>query len=215
MGAIFIGGGGGKELAASLDEAYKSSILKSEKPATCLYIPHAMKQERHADAYEWFVDKYDFFNEVTLLKDRDDVIMEYSSIYLGGGFCHVLRDTLQGLGMDRAFFQSFVSSGGNLYGGSAGGVVLGKSLLFCREVMLHPEEFVPLQQDGFNVCSDLSFSPHYIGEDSEKMELERLAVKHGLGIVALGEDSGIIFRDNISYSIVNAEHTLQVGSGEL
>lgn len=211
MGAIFIGGGGGKEKATEIDAAYRNNVLASDRSPKCLYIPHAMEREKHPEALSWFVETYDFFDDVKLFSGPEDLEGDYNSIYMGGGYCHRLRDVLWSFGVYSEYFKSFVASGGSLYGGSAGGVVLGRSLLSSREVMLRPETFLPLDQQGMDVCSGLSFRPHFTGSQEEALLVESLARDENMAVIALGEEAGVIIQDDQEYSVVNPHFALECG----
>jgi dipeptidase E len=164
----------------------------------------------HEAAYEWLVGTHTFFAQVTLLVDRDDLDRKTHHIYMGGGYSHILRDTLRHFGINNGFFKSFIARGGILYGGSAGGVVLGRTLLSSREVMLHPTDYESVDNEGFDICSGFSFEPHYTNGESEIGALRRLATNQNINILALGERSGVVFDNDGSHAVINPEYTLPI-----
>ncbi len=210
-GAIFIGGGGGKEDAVELDAAYKNKVLSSSKSPSCLYIPHAMESGKHSKALHWFTETYDFFEDIKLLQAPKDLEDEYDSIYMGGGYCHRLRDTLISFDVHSAFFKSFIGKGGSLYGGSAGGVVLGKTLLSSREVMLRPETFLPLDHQGMDICNGLSFRPHFTGSKDEALAIESLSREQEIAVIALSEGAGVIIQEGQGHELINPDLALEFG----
>ncbi|HMS23631.1 MAG TPA: Type 1 glutamine amidotransferase-like domain-containing protein [Candidatus Saccharibacteria bacterium] len=212
MGSIIIGGGGDKESSALLDAEYEKLVLDSSYNSSCLYIPHAMESSRHASAFEWFLGAYKFFSSAKLLQTKDDIDGDYDSIYMGGGYCHRLRDNLLELGIDNGYLSSFLQGGGVLYGGSAGGVVLGKSLVSSREVLRYPEVFMSLQHDGLDLCDGWSFRPHYLGTEEEDRSLDTLAQAYHIGIIALSEDSGLIFNGSGELNAINESNTRTIRS---
>ncbi len=210
MSSVFVGGGGTAEQSLQFDNIYKEKVLDIEARPSCLYIPLALEKPRHNSAFEWFCETYSFFECPTLLRTVDDVIGDYTSIYLGGGYTHRLLYALGSLGLDGDYFSDAVTNGTIIYGGSAGGVLMGKSLLTAREVMRDPERYMHMSKIGFNLCQGMSIRPHFGNSSEERSAIDTLAKTEGISIIALGEESGVIFCNSGSYEVFNENEVYEV-----
>ncbi len=207
MAEIFIAGGGSSEESKDIDVLFRSSVLDRSAQPSCLYIPNAADTDDFSPMRKWFNETYPFFSEIITPEDfiKSDTIDSISdtidSIYIGGGYNRTLMNFFASRGIDASFFLRFLSKDVTLYGGSAGAVVLGESLLTGREIMREPEKYKDLEKTGFNMCGGYSFCPHY--DESNQSAIQALAQKEQLNIVRLHDRAGLVFDNGNIINTVN------------
>ena len=186
---IFIAGGGDERQSAAFDGLYETEVTSINPSPNCLYIPNATMGDNFTPMMNWFSGTYKFFDNIYLPNNIPEDIMP-DSIYIGGGYCARLKEFLKSKRMDREFFNNALASGVTVYGGSAGGVVLGASLATGREIMNDPEQYAPDDMDGIDLCSGTSFLPHY---DSSRMGAALHLAKSLKGdVMCLSESAGVV-----------------------
>jgi len=186
MSKIFLSGGGNKSNSALLDKEFASNIKPKE---TLLYIPVAKTYNQHFKCLEWFKSVFEpiWSGEIRMLGDlnKRKGLSDIGGIYIGGGDTAKLLDEI-----NKTNFGSYLHEAQAhnipIYGGSAGAIVLGKSIRTDPEV-------IHQSTDGLNMLSGYSVVCHY--EEKNKDKITKLAQEIG-PLIVLSEESGAIFEDN-------------------
>jgi dipeptidase E len=189
---IFLGGGGTAEQSHALDAVYFSLHQSGSR---ILYIPVAtIRQEGIGmeGCYDWFsgvVTTHAMEKDVdfVLLSEAQEIpsLEGFASVYLGGGNAYrLLRYLLAKQGHQK--LREYVQSGGIIYGGSAGAVVLGKEIRTVEEERM---EGVRSTQ-GLNLLQEQSVLPHFSLAD--QVRAQDLATKLTTKIIAIPEDAGLV-----------------------
>jgi dipeptidase E len=128
--AIYLGGGGGAEDSAALDTIFFGNLPSD---GTILYIPLALDSANFPGALEWFtgiVRRYSSTLKIEMLTEDNVNITDfgkYDAIYMGGGNVFKLLDFVTTRNLDQKL-KDFIKSDKAIYGGSAGAIILGKSI---------------------------------------------------------------------------------------
>ena len=179
---VFISGGGSYRQSELLDERFFSNCHR------ILYIPVGLKRNfsGYEGCWEWFctVCAYHHFeiNNIDMcisLHESPD-LNNYDGIYIGGASNLLYLHSLLNVSGFGERIVAFNKRGGKVYGGSAGGELLGKSLPLYRETGL---SLLP-----FSIYS------HYTG-NKEVINLH--FEKDSCPLIILKEDSGMVFEKNI------------------
>ncbi len=190
---IILSGGGSGEKTKEVDELF-SNILKKSKPL--LYIPIAINKIKHPypECLKWLketfdklgVKFYEMWSEKDLFKSKEINPEKFGGIYIGGGNTFYLLKILKESGFWE-FLIKAIKKGTPIYGGSAGAIIFGKSILTSSD-----ENFVGLKEfAGMNLLKDISILCHYKQEKEDKIK-ESFINK----IIALPERTGIYLKDN-------------------
>ena len=198
-GKLFLAGGGSEELSKEIDTAWKNSL--PEKPRVLL-IPFARPPEKYTKTLAWFKKAYSFidFGEIRMLERPDQFsrkeILSFDSIYIGGGNTFQLLRTLRNSGLDKTITE-FHNLGKPIYGGSAGAVVLGKTIQTANWLD-EKEDIDPRGLDLFpnNTGGDTA-AVHYV--PSHEQNIKQIDAR----IIRIAEDGGVI---------INNEELICVGS---
>ncbi len=158
-GKIFLSGGGDQHKSFKLDTIFVEHLPPSSR---ILYIPHANKQKDYNSSIKWLQnclsnanDRKKYYLVVPKnLKDLKD-LSKFDAIYIGGGNTYHLLDLLRKTGLDEQIIAFHNSNQGIIYGGSAGAVILGKSIKTVSE-----EKILGVQEKGLNLLNDLSVICH-------------------------------------------------------
>ena len=207
---IFIGGGGDIEIAKKFDKLFFDSLEYNSK---ILYIPIAMGATTNIieRCYDWFSSLISNYNEdknidFQILKDtnQDIRLTDYDAIYVGGGNTYRLLSKIR-QGNFNQKLESYLATNGLYYGGSAGGIILGKSLqTVAEESSVKYKEYL-----GLNILKEYSIFPHY--DNSQYDKVVNLGKKYSLDILAIPEDAGVIFAEN---KIVTIGEVVKIKSNE-
>ncbi|PSL32967.1 dipeptidase E [Planomicrobium soli] len=137
MVKLFISGGGDEKQGKKFDQEFAKRIDLT-KPL--LYIPIAMKGIiSSADCYQWVssVFKPLGIDEIIMWTDLNNRTLEnlkqFSAVYIGGGNTFSLLNDLRTSKFD-VVLKEFIKSGGILYGGSAGAIILGSNIMTCAHL---------------------------------------------------------------------------------
>ena len=131
---IYLAGGGNITQSKLIDTRFFEQIPNNSK---ILYIPVAMDENHisYDSCYDWFtklLSKRLGGKEVDFVIWREtDVfpsIHNFHAVYIGGGNTYDLRYIMKKTGIDKILID-FIAKGGLIYGGSAGAILLGESLL--------------------------------------------------------------------------------------
>lgn len=192
---IYLSGGGDEKQSFLLDKFFFHTLPKNGR---FLYIPIALRGHKlYPTAYLWM-------KNVSKLHERADIqfemvdepsrytldtLKEFGGIYIGGGNTWNLINELRGSGFADVLIQ-YVADGGQVYGGSAGAVIMGK------RIDTHDDENkVGLQSvSGFNLLDNFSVACHF--KDKQNDRFKAWAMNNKLPIICLPEETGIIIENN-------------------
>ncbi|BCB03601.1 hypothetical protein KH172YL63_17340 [Bacillus sp. KH172YL63] len=167
MGTLFLSGGGDREQTREIDAAFAAEVDRS-KPV--LYIPVAMDESHisYDSCYEWI--KRTLFplglREISMWVDLSQRTIEelrgFSAVYIGGGNTYSLLKNFSETGF-HTLLDKFLAEGGIVYGGSAGAIIMGASILTCAHM---DENAVGLNSfNGLSLMEDYSIWCHYEEKD--------------------------------------------------
>lgn len=185
---IFLSGGGNKTDSALLDKEFALNI----KPkCALLYIPVAKDKTQHVECLEWFKSVFGSIwnGEIRMLTDlsKRKGLSDIGGIYIGGGDTAKLLDEI-----NKTNFGSYLREAQThdipIYGGSAGAIVLGKSIKTDPNINYdHNQSTVGL--DMLLCCSVVC---HY--EEKDKDKITKLA-RETSPLIILSEKSGAIIKE--------------------
>ena len=183
-GKLFLAGGGGKKDSTEIDKLFSREVGK------ILYIPIAINTDKYSfDSCLTFLKSCLTDVEITMVTDLSKLehmkLEEFDGIYIGGGDTVKLLRDLKSI----SFFhklKDFYINGGHIYGGSAGAIILGKSIVSAEKGAADFSSDIV----GAKLI-DAIIWPHYSQEDDEKI----LAL--GQQVFAIPDDGGIVIADEI------------------
>lgn len=195
MGSIFLSGGGNKEQTEKIDQEFVQKLGKYDQ---MLYIPIAMDPNDvpYNACYEWINGTFNplGISNITMWTDiKNKTLRElqgFSAIYISGGNTFHLLNEIR----DRIFYAAlidYIATGGIVYGGSAGAIILGADIRTCAHA---DPNVVGLQHfDGLNLIGGYSVWCHY--EAANDQLIERYIKNFQHPIIALTEETGIYVSD--------------------
>lgn len=216
-GTLFLGGGGSAEQSKDLDDALAARLSADHKP-TCLYIPAAMEQPKHGAAHEWFTGTYgQAFSQIEMLGRLSDLdhSKTFDVIYMGGGNTGRLLDGIYASGFDK-YLLRHLEEGRAAYGGSAGAIVFGRTILTAP-----PAEHSTRTNDGLDMLGGNSVVAHYndktdrerVAEMSRSLDCVLLAIPEDAGVVADGPHMTTVGKtDVMSFEPNQAPYALPPGA---
>lgn len=186
---IFLGGGGGSKASADLDTIFFSKLSNN---AHILYIPTALESERYPGAVEWFTKVVRLYSDtIDFTMMTEDNVNEidfdnFDAVYIGGGNTYKLLDFIIVNNLDKKL-RAFIESGRLFYGGSAGAVLIGKTINTASGM----DPKLDYKYDaGLNWLQNASVSCHWPeSKDSATKVLETDAQK----IYCIPENCGLLF----------------------
>lgn len=190
--ALFLGGGGGAEDSARLDEVFFNALSKDGK---ILYVPLAMDSANYSGGLEWFTGVVRLYSDtisIDMLTDQnaDDVdLNRYNAVYIGGGNTFKLLDSVIKYGLAKKI-KTFLQSGGLVYGGSAGAIIMGKNI---KTAAAMDERGAYEQENGLNLLHDACVACHW-PETSE--HVKKVARENKFKVYCIPENCGLIFDVN-------------------
>ncbi len=206
---IILAGGGSKSKSYDVDRRF--ATLLDKRPL--LYIPVAMPPEKYSSAQclQWFLG-------IFAPLGRDDVVMwtdlrgktatdlkDYSGIYVGGGNTFLLLDIMRRSGIIKVLSEA-IASGKLYYGGSAGAVMLGKSILTSTD-----ENAVGLKSlKGLDLLSGYSVKCHY--SPANDAFLQEFVATHS-PVIAIPEESGVLIENGRFFILGTAPVTVFTAGG--
>jgi len=188
IGSIFLGGGGSAEQSKPLDDALVAQFDGPAQP-TCLYIPVAMDEAKHASAHEWFVGNYGGrFSTVDIAGRLSEFDMDrkFDVIYIGGGNTGRLLDSIYDSGFDD-YLTKHIEEGGVVYGGSAGAIVLGRTILTTPDI-----EHSVRSNEGLDLLDGWAIVAHYDDNNADRERVAEMSAQLGSALLAISEDAGVI-----------------------
>ncbi len=206
---LFLSGSGSGEKSAQLDKKFIEAV-GVEKPV--LYIPIALGTTEHpySACFEWIKGNFIPFNfsnfimwtekelEGKTLKDFE----QFSGVYIGGGNTFKLLKVLKELGIFE-ILKKLVEKNIPIYGGSAGAIILGKTI---SSAIGYDENEVSLKDlSAMNLLNDYDVWSHYV--ERQNNEIKEYMSKYNLSkVFAIPEDAGLYVTEN---------EVVEVGKGEI
>jgi len=191
MKTFFLSGGGSAHDSYELDKKFVESLTSNR----ILYLPIASEKDSQgfSNANEWIVetlsplskDFLDIRMMLDLNKISDEYLAQFNGIYIGGGNVYHLADLIQRSNF-KTQLQQFLVGGGKYYGGSAGAIILGKTLAGSGDIATSDVE-------GLDFFNGLSFACHYL--ESEKMKVQAVSEQTGSIVLAMPETTGLIVKN--------------------
>lgn len=180
---LFLSGGGDKRDSFLLDSLFASS-LKNEKVLG--YIPNATQSKPYEDCFAWFKSVFlpmGITSFVLMMDLKNPVLNNLGGLYIGGGNTSKLLTEMRWSGFNRVLKES-ISSGLPTYGGSAGAIVLGKTILTAPE----SRELKKHLCDGLDMLDGFSVYCHY----DRRTDLSEISRQCGVNkFFAIPEKGGI------------------------
>lgn len=194
MGMIFLSGGGDKKHTEKFDQEFREQIGIS-KPL--LYIPVAMKGiASYGDCFQWVKRVFNplGLHEIVMWTDLNHKslkdLQQFSAIYIGGGNTFSLLNDMRSSNFDEVL-KKYINSGGVVYGGSAGAIILGSNIMTCAH--LDPNEVKLKKYNGLNLMGDLAIWCHYEWQNDK--EIRNYIKDYKKPVLALSEETGAYFSE--------------------
>lgn len=193
-------GGGNEKQSFPLDKFFFDTLPKNGR---FLYIPIALRGHKlYSTAHLWM-------KNITELHERTDVqfetvddpskynlevIKEFDGIYIGGGNTWSLIQEIRESGFADVLIQ-YIEAGGQVYGGSAGAIIMGK------RIDTHDDENKIGLQDvsGFNFLNNFSVACHFKDEQNDRFKA--WVSDHNLPIVCLPEETGLVIESGVALCV--------------
>lgn len=188
---LILSGGGSGEKNRELDELF-ANIIDKNKPL--LYIPIAIDKIKHPypDCLKWLrgtfdklgINLYEMWteNEIKNIKDEPE---KFGGVYIGGGNTFYLLKVLKETNF-WIFLKGCIDKDIPIYGGSAGAIIFGYSILSSDDVNnVNLRDF-----SGMNLLKNINIFCHYKPEKDEIVK-QKIFVNNLKKIIALPEKSGI------------------------
>ena len=123
-----------------------------------------------------------------------EVIKEFDGIYIGGGNTWSLSQEIRESGFADVLIQ-YIEAGGQVYGGSAGAIIMGK------RIDTHDDENKIGLQDvsGFNLLNNFSVASHFKDEQNDRFKA--WVSDHNLPIVCLPEETGLVIESGVALCV--------------
>jgi dipeptidase E len=191
---IVISGGGNEKQTEVIDRHFVS-LLNPAKPL--LYIPVAMEspQVSYNACYEWITGVFSPFgvDHIVMWTELEDKctadLMCFSAVYIGGGntfhLLKILNDTHFSM-----VIRDYLEIGGTVYGGSAGGIILGSHIMTCSindENKDQSEDY-----EGLGFLGRYAILCHY--EIDQESFIQSFIHEFQLPVIALSEETGLYIR---------------------
>lgn len=199
MGQIFLSGGGGAEQTRRLDKLFVAAIPKNKR---LLYIPIAMPEKSHTfgSCFDWIRGTlgYHRFYKIDMWTDLANrsykELKKYGSVYIGGGNTFHLLNSVRTNGFDKLLIR-FFRSGGIIYGGSAGALILGKHIGTAYFGGDSDKNLVKIKDlKGLNLAKGYVIQCHYRAIDDK--DIADYVKTSKANVIALPEDAGVIVAGN-------------------
>jgi dipeptidase E len=196
LGNIVISGGGDENQTSEIDRHF-ASILNPDLPL--LYIPLAMESSTasYESCYEWITGVFRPLGIVNIemwteLENKSlEDLQNFSGVYLGGGNTFRLLKILN----DNHFtnvIKAFVKSGGSIYGGSAGGIVLGSHIMTAENSDENKEGTGDYA--GLQLLGKYAVQCHY--EKKDHPFILSFIKEYQLPVIALSEETGLYIKEH-------------------
>ncbi|MCA1053700.1 Type 1 glutamine amidotransferase-like domain-containing protein [Rossellomorea aquimaris] len=196
MGKLIISGGGSEKQTEAIDLHFASLL---DKNRTLLYIPVAMasQQVSYDGCYKWITDIFHpmGIRSIEMWTDIQNKCYEdiqtFSGIYIGGGNTFDLLDLFEETQFSD-LIKEYVNHGGVVYGGSAGGIILGSHIKTCA-LNDHKPGYEG-DYKGLDLIGPYAIHCHY--EQSQHSFIQSLVHEYNVSVIALPEETGLSMIDD-------------------
>lgn len=197
-GIIYLSGGGGSKESRPIDTDFINHLPAN---ARILYLPFAAapKQNGYDESINWLTETLenvgqDHHFSIDVPRDDKEIrsisLDDYDAVYIGGGNTYRLLDIVKGCKLDDKIIK-FYKNGGVIYGGSAGAIILGKTIKTVAEENL----FDSKNQNGTDLVNGLSIRCHFVEDDKDA--IRKVAIKINTNILCLSERSGVMLTGGV------------------
>jgi dipeptidase E len=195
---LILAGGGNNEDSKLIDKFFVNLIPKNKK---MLYIPVAMSESRipHKQCFEWIKSTFRPFNftDIEMWEDLNNKkysdLEKFGAIYIGGGNTFSLLNDLRNSGFID-LLKKFIRSGKLVYGGSAGAIIMGKSIETASFGDNADKNFVNLKDlSGLNLINNHNVQCHY--KEGKDKEIITFVNNTGFPIIAIHEQTSLYIED--------------------
>ncbi|MDE2218507.1 MAG: Type 1 glutamine amidotransferase-like domain-containing protein [Patescibacteria group bacterium] len=209
---IYLSGGGNEKQSFPLDKFFFSSLSENGR---FLYIPIALRgHELYPTAHLWMKSVLELHNRNDIRFETADDLSQYgfedlklfNGIYIGGGNTWSLMKELKDSSFSNALIQ-YIQFGGQVYGGSAGAIILGK------RIDTHDDENKIEMKDvsGFGLLHNYSAACHF--KDDQNDRFSKWAINNNLPIICLPEETGLIIKNDIASCVGTKPCTVYSSNG--
>ncbi len=203
---IYLSGGGNEKQSFPLDKFFFDTLPENGR---FLYIPIALRGHKlYPTASEWMKSLVGLHGRMDVQwETADDLsvydlasLKKFDGIYIGGGNTWSLIKEFRDSGFAHILIE-FIKSGGDVYGGSAGAIILGS------RVDTHDDENKVSLADvsGFDQLKGYSVACHFHDKQSDRFK--KWAIDAGKPIICLPEETGLIIEQG-SARCVGALHCI-------
>jgi len=194
---IYLSGGGNEKQSFPLDKFFFRTLPQNGR---FLYIPIALRGHKlYPTAHLWMKGIIELHQREDLLfetvddpsKYKLESLKEFNGIYIGGGNTWSLIQELKDSGFSDILVQYF-QAGGQVYGGSAGAIIMG------NRIDTHDDENKVGLEDvsGLNLLNNFSVTCHF--KDGQSDRFKAWATNNNLPIVCLSEETGLVIENGIA-----------------
>lgn len=191
-GQILLTGGGTAE-ESSLIDTHLVSTLHERGQNKIAYIPVAKPKSEFKGCKDWFKSVFGKTLGIEIWTDLSNIskhqINEVGALYLGGGDTFKLAKELSHYNF-RKRLTDFLHDGKIVYGGSAGAIVLGKSLKTASNYGEHQKLIT-----GLNILGGYSILCHYRREKNMRKLAQSIVRNTNSVILAIPNRSAIILNN--------------------
>ena len=190
QGKVALGGGGGAKDSVLLDAVFAGWLGTHGR---LLYWPIALRGYTAFDScYAWLTSTFAPFQltDITLWAElaghHSYELDRFDGVYIGGGNTYALLAECLATGFDRHLVD-YVMQGGMVYGGSAGAVLLGKTIQTVAHI---DQNLISLQETAcLNLAQDHAVWVHYTAQDDAR--ITEFVTQSKERLLALSEQSGV------------------------
>lgn len=212
---------GGEEFAPGFESVHAELIAMVGKPKPrVVFLPTAASHDGARVAQSWCDRAKKLLGEAGATVDAPLVIDQAGAndaqnaalldfadvIYLGGGFPHILIQTLAGTRTLDAFWRA-VKRGALIAGASAGAMAMAECTLVVNQNMMHLVALAlsgaigtPMPQvefiDGYNLVPRAIISPHFERMPQQTKLYERGFYPDGLMLLGIDEQTALVGKEN-------------------
>ena len=188
---VIAAGGGGAAASRPLDELFAQWIGRDGR---LLYWPMALPDDHplRAGAFDWITSVFHplGIRHITLWSQfhghHEAELTQFDAMYLGGGNTFRLLHLLRTSGFDRALLRC-IERGTPVYGGSAGGVILGRDIGTVAHMDPNTDGVTDLR--GLNMLGGYAIWCHYTPADDAHIRAYVAACASG--VLAISERAGV------------------------
>jgi inorganic pyrophosphatase len=199
---IFLAGGGGYEDSAELDNLFFENIPENGK---ILYMPFA-RDEYDATWVTGLVRRFSDTIQVVMPSAEeigDTKFNEFDAIFIGGGNTYKLLDFIITHNLADKLKDYIRGGHGSIYGGSAGAIILGKSIDTAREM---DDSTGYAHTDGLNLLGGANVTCHWPRCEEY---IRKFTAEQNCTTYCLSETCGMIF-NNTSELLMNAGEGIEL-----